>query len=244
MILMTLVLFTLSAALILTACVKAERVPSWRESLNPSGEDVPDSALTIARVVLPFMAVLGIYYGFQSLAMTDEAAWSHAELTSTVRSAMDAFEDTVTYGEGPADLDDGYALKIEDEITRHGGPNAPDTGVDVTRTTPGHVNVGRRLLRHHGRRHGRRLLHARRGDARQGGRLRGPGHRRRDGDGAGLRVQRDAGRGSAERLLRALLFRDSGGVVLDETPHAHASTSREVRTVTHRKLPCEVGSTP
>ncbi|MFI1365314.1 hypothetical protein [Streptomyces griseochromogenes] len=137
---MTVLLFLLSAGLMAMACVKADRVRSWRESLNPSAPDIADSSFTVARTALLAMAAFGIYYGFQSLAVADEAKWSGGELTRAVLGAADALDGTSTYAgpndDEPADFDGEYRLKIEDEVTAHGGGDAPDFGADVTLGSP------------------------------------------------------------------------------------------------------------
>ncbi|MEU5536530.1 hypothetical protein [Streptomyces sp. NPDC020362] len=137
---MTVLLFLLSAGLVAMTCVKADRVRAWREDLNPSAPDIPDASFTVARVALLVLAAFGIYYGFQSLAVADRANWSGDELTVAVRGAADALDGTTTYvgseGDEPADFDGEYTLKIEDEVTAHGGGDAPGFGVDATPTGP------------------------------------------------------------------------------------------------------------
>lgn len=62
---MSVAVFLGSAGLIAMACIKADRVRAWRESLNPSAPDIPDSAFAVARVVLLVMAALGVFVGVQ-----------------------------------------------------------------------------------------------------------------------------------------------------------------------------------
>lgn len=40
---LTIFLFVLAALLVLMTCIKADRVRSWREALNPSAPDLPDA---------------------------------------------------------------------------------------------------------------------------------------------------------------------------------------------------------
>ncbi|MER6157630.1 hypothetical protein ABT147_19110 [Streptomyces sp. NPDC001868] len=42
----------LPAALLAMACVKADRVRAWRSRVNPSAEELPDAAFTVARITL------------------------------------------------------------------------------------------------------------------------------------------------------------------------------------------------
>lgn len=53
---MTIFLFVLAALLVLMACIKADRVCSWREALNPSAPDLPGAAFVVGRAVLILMA--------------------------------------------------------------------------------------------------------------------------------------------------------------------------------------------
>ncbi|MGV9254245.1 hypothetical protein [Streptomyces sp. NPDC003697] len=48
----TVPLFAVSAGLVAMGCVKADRVGAWRESVDPSDPDIPDSASVVARVTL------------------------------------------------------------------------------------------------------------------------------------------------------------------------------------------------
>ncbi|MGW7068722.1 hypothetical protein ACWGII_09050 [Streptomyces sp. NPDC054855] len=80
-------LFVLSGLLILMACVTADRVRSWRTSLNPSAPGIPDAAFIVARLLLVGFAVGGVIQGFQGLAVSDGQKWSDDELTSAVEQA-------------------------------------------------------------------------------------------------------------------------------------------------------------
>ncbi|KOV93140.1 hypothetical protein [Streptomyces sp. NRRL B-3648] len=137
---MTVLLFLVSAAVIAMACVRANRVRAWREALNPSAPEIPDSSFTVARVVLLAMAALGIYYGFHSISLADDAAWSDDELTSAVSGATDDLDGDTLYAgpyEDPSLGSDGdYGLKIEDAVAEHGGGDAPGFGVDAETTAP------------------------------------------------------------------------------------------------------------
>ncbi|MGW2745698.1 hypothetical protein [Streptomyces sp. NPDC001450] len=133
---MSVLIFVGSALLALMACVRADRVRAWRGALNSSTPDIPDSAFAVARVLLLGMAAAGVFVGFQTLAVADDAKWSSDELTSAVRGATDALDGGFTYGgpheeDMPADFEGEYAMKIEDEITEHGGGDAPEFGVDA-----------------------------------------------------------------------------------------------------------------
>lgn len=136
---MTVQLFALSTVLIAMACVRADRVRAWREAVNPSAPEVPDSSFTVARVLLLAMAAFGIYFGFQSIALTDDAEWSADELASAVTGATDDLDgDTLHVGphEVPSvDSSGDYALKVEDTVAEH-GDDAPRFGVDAEPTDP------------------------------------------------------------------------------------------------------------
>ncbi|MEU3897704.1 hypothetical protein [Streptomyces sp. NPDC045251] len=60
---LSVITFVLAAVLIGMACVKADRVRSWRESLNPSAPEVPDSAFVAARVLFVVMAAACVWVG-------------------------------------------------------------------------------------------------------------------------------------------------------------------------------------
>ncbi|MEU3826248.1 hypothetical protein AB0F36_13130 [Streptomyces sp. NPDC029080] len=138
---LTILGFVLSAVLIAMACVKADRVRAWRESLNPSAPEVPDAAFVLARILFLGMAAVGVYNGFQGIALSDGVAWSDDELTSAVSGATDALDGAVAYAgphEGvPTDFDGDYAMTVADEVTSHGGGDAPGPGtVDAALTGP------------------------------------------------------------------------------------------------------------
>ncbi|MFF8729831.1 hypothetical protein ACF073_25560 [Streptomyces sp. NPDC015171] len=138
---LTIFCFAVSAVFVVMACVRADRVRAWRESLNPSAPEVPDSAFVLARILFLGMAAVGLYSGFQGLAVSDGAAWNGDELTSAVSGATEALDGDVAYAgphEGvPADFGGDYAMKVADEVTSHGGGDAPGPGsVDATLTGP------------------------------------------------------------------------------------------------------------
>ncbi|NMO37623.1 hypothetical protein HG826_29360 [Streptomyces sp. GMY01] len=134
--------FILSALLVAMACVKASRVRAWRTSINPSASEVSDSSFAVARVLLLAMAALGVYTGFHNLAVADNGTWSDDELTSAVQGATQELNGSFEYGDpyddgtAPADFDGEFATKLEDEITEHGGGDAPGYGVDASLTGP------------------------------------------------------------------------------------------------------------
>jgi hypothetical protein len=131
--------FVVSAVLIAMACVRASRVRAWRESINPSAPEVPDSAFVLARILFLCMAAVGLYSGFHLLSVADDAAWSDAELTSAVKAATQSLDGSTEFGDvyddgtKPADFQE-YATKIEDEIAENGGGDAPGYGVDASLT--------------------------------------------------------------------------------------------------------------
>ncbi|WP_216589786.1 hypothetical protein [Streptomyces brasiliscabiei] len=59
----------LSVLLLAMACVKADWIRAWRARIDPSAEQLPDSAFTAARVTLITMATVGIYLAVQSLGV-------------------------------------------------------------------------------------------------------------------------------------------------------------------------------
>lgn len=137
----TVFLFVLSALLVLMACIKADRVRSWRESLNPSAPDLPDAAFMAGRVVLVAMAGACVVVGIQGLAVQDNGEWSDDELTSAVEGATRALDGSFTYGspledDAPAGFDGEYARKVEQEVVEHGGGDAPQLGVDAVSVGP------------------------------------------------------------------------------------------------------------
>lgn len=60
----------LSVALLAMACVKADWVRAWRSRLNPSAEELPDSAFTVARITFITMAGMLIYLAVQSFGVS------------------------------------------------------------------------------------------------------------------------------------------------------------------------------
>ncbi|MHC3453245.1 hypothetical protein [Streptomyces prasinus] len=131
---LSVLIFVLAAVLLAMACVKADRVRAWRESLNPSAPDVPDAAFVVARLVLVTTAVVGIVVGVQGLAAEDNAEWSDDELTSAVEQAVTALDSTTKLGDlysSASTVDQENARMIEDEVVEHGGGDAPQLGVDA-----------------------------------------------------------------------------------------------------------------
>ncbi|MDA5144414.1 hypothetical protein PEM37_23135 [Streptomyces sp. AD681] len=138
---LTIFLFVLAAVLVLMACIKADRVRSWRESLSPSAPDLPDGAFVAGRIILVVMAVTCVVVGFQGLAVQDNGEWSDDELTSAVKGATQALDGSFNYGDpleedAPADFDGEYARKVEQEVVEHGGGDAPQLGVDAASVGP------------------------------------------------------------------------------------------------------------
>lgn len=133
---MATVTFVLSGLLILMACVKADRVRSWRESWNPSAPDVSDGAFVAARFLLVAMAVGGVVVGVQGLKVQDDVGWSDDELTSAVKGATASLDGSTVHGgpfeaDSPADFEGEYAIKVEQEIVEYGDGGAPQFGVDA-----------------------------------------------------------------------------------------------------------------
>ncbi|MFJ5264633.1 hypothetical protein ACIQAC_29665 [Streptomyces sp. NPDC088387] len=58
---MTVFSFALAAVMLAAACIPADRVRGWRESVNPSAPELPDSAFVVARIVFVVMAGLVVY---------------------------------------------------------------------------------------------------------------------------------------------------------------------------------------
>ncbi|WP_314414843.1 hypothetical protein [Streptomyces sp. DSM 40484] len=132
-------IFVLCALLILMACIKADRVRSWRESLNPSAPEIPDAGFTVARLILVALAVVGMIIAFQGITAQDSGGWSDEELTSAVEGATDALDGSFAHGvslevDTPADFGGTYARKVEDAVVEHGGGDAPQFGVDAAVT--------------------------------------------------------------------------------------------------------------
>lgn len=129
---LSVITFVLAAVLIGMACVKADRVRSWRESLNPSAPEVPDSAFVAARVLFVVMAAACVWVGAQGLATEDDANWSDDELTGAVQGAVGAMDGTSQLGElydVDAHVDEDNATMIEQEVVEHGAGDAPQLGV-------------------------------------------------------------------------------------------------------------------
>jgi hypothetical protein len=63
--------FVLAGVCVLMACIKADRVRTWRSNLNPSAPDIPDSAFVVARITLLVMAGLVVYANVQVMALSD-----------------------------------------------------------------------------------------------------------------------------------------------------------------------------
>ncbi|MET9825537.1 hypothetical protein ABZ038_28695 [Streptomyces sp. NPDC006349] len=152
---LTIFLFVLSALLVLMACIKEDRVRSWRESLNPSGPALPDAAFVVGRVVLVAMAVACVVVGVQGLAVQDNGEWSDDELTSAVEGATRALNGSFTYGDpleadAPADFDGEYARKVEQEVIEHGGGDAPQLGVNAASVGPAVSNEAQYRITAHG----------------------------------------------------------------------------------------------
>ncbi|MFI2379887.1 hypothetical protein ACH5AO_33270 [Streptomyces sp. NPDC018964] len=134
---LSMICLILAAVLLAMACLKADRVRAWRESLNPSAPDVPDSAFVVTRLVLVTMAVLLTVAGCRGLAVEDDAKWSADELTSAVEGAVTALDGTSRLeGASGSDaaVDEENATMIETEVVEHGGGDAPQLGVDASPT--------------------------------------------------------------------------------------------------------------
>ncbi len=129
---MSIITFALAAVLIAMACIKADRVRAWRESLNPSAPDIPDAAFVAARILFIGMAVIGTVRGFQGLAVEDDLKWSDDELKSAVEQATYELDGSLyrvdEWGE-PATHIYEYDTLIESEVVENGGGDAPQSGV-------------------------------------------------------------------------------------------------------------------
>ena len=121
----------LSAVLLAMACVKADRVRAWRAAVNPSAEELPDSAFVVARVVFVALAVIGIYQCVQGFAVADDTSWDDSELSSAVRQATDDLDGYRYHADesGASLYFDDYGTLIEAKVVRYGGGDAPGTGV-------------------------------------------------------------------------------------------------------------------
>ncbi|MCQ4203216.1 hypothetical protein M4J06_000599 [Streptomyces coelicoflavus] len=127
---LTIFLFVLAVLLVVMACIKADRVRSWREVLNPSAPDLPDAAFVVGRAVLILMAIACVVVGFQGLAVQDDGEWSDDELTSAAEDATQALDGSCTYGDpltdgAPADFDGEYARKVEQEVVHRSARRCP-----------------------------------------------------------------------------------------------------------------------
>ncbi|CAL9432256.1 hypothetical protein SUDANB105_02062 [Streptomyces sp. enrichment culture] len=126
--------FVLAALLILMACVKAQRVRSWRESLNPSAPEVPDAAFVAARIALIGAAIGCVVVGVRGLGVEDGSKWSDDELKSAVEQAadeLDGFLYRVDESGEPVVYFHDYETLIESEVVENGGGDAPQDGVDA-----------------------------------------------------------------------------------------------------------------
>ncbi|QIJ65061.1 hypothetical protein [Streptomyces sp. JB150] len=131
---LSITLFVLSALLILMACVKADRVRGWRQSLNPSAPELPDAAFVVARITLAVMAVAGIVVGLQGLGVQDASKWSDDELKSAVEQAtseLDGYLYRVDESGDPIVYFHTYDQLVETEVAENGGADAPQDGVDA-----------------------------------------------------------------------------------------------------------------
>ncbi|MEU8971542.1 hypothetical protein AB0D11_20115 [Streptomyces monashensis] len=129
------VLLLIGAAVLLAmACVKADRLRAWRESINPSAPEVPDSAFAVARVVLVTMAGIGFFTAVRGFGVSDGMSWNDHELTSAVQQAtddLDGYRFTADDSGTSAYFAD-YASLLEEKVTRYGGADAPASGVTTT----------------------------------------------------------------------------------------------------------------
>ncbi|KOX03688.1 hypothetical protein ADK65_05475 [Streptomyces sp. NRRL B-1140] len=128
---LSIILFVLAALLILMACVKAQRVRSWRESLNPSAPEVPDVAFVVARITLIGMAAVCAVMGFRGVDVQDRWKWSDDELQSAVEQAtheLDGFLYRVDESGKPVVPMYEYETLLESEVVENGG-DAPQDGV-------------------------------------------------------------------------------------------------------------------
>ncbi|MGW0189838.1 hypothetical protein ACWDV7_29345 [Streptomyces sp. NPDC003362] len=131
---LSVILFVLAALLTLMACVKARRVRSWRESLNPSAPEVPDAAFVVARIALIGLAIGCVVVGARGLGVEDGSKWSDNELKSAVEQAADELDGSLyrvdESGEAVVHTDD-HETRIETEVAENGGGDAPQSGVDA-----------------------------------------------------------------------------------------------------------------
>ncbi|MEU8031466.1 hypothetical protein AB0C13_22965 [Streptomyces sp. NPDC049099] len=123
-----------SAVLLAMACVKADRVRSWRSNINPSAPELPDAAFVAARVLFVTLAAIGIYTAIQGFGVSDDTSWDDSELTSAVQQAvddLDGYTFTADDSGTPLSFDD-YTSLLKDKVVQYGGGDAPQTGVTVT----------------------------------------------------------------------------------------------------------------
>ncbi|MEU2438595.1 hypothetical protein ABZ595_20820 [Streptomyces rubradiris] len=123
----------LAAVLVAMACVKSDRVRSWRANINPSAPDLPDSAFVAARVLFLSLAGVGVYLAVQGFGVSDDASWSDSELTSAVQRTTDDLNGYTFQADDagtPLGFPD-YASLIEDKVLQYGGGDAPGYGVAV-----------------------------------------------------------------------------------------------------------------
>jgi hypothetical protein len=124
--------FGVAAVLLLAACVKADRVRGWRQSLNPSAPDVPDAAFVAGRVIFLVLAGVMVFEGFSLLRVSADSGWSDDELTGAVRQATGDLDGWMYRDDGlttdSAYFDD-YASLLEDKVIQYGGGGAPQSGV-------------------------------------------------------------------------------------------------------------------
>ena len=106
----------LSAVLLGMACVKADRVRAWRAGLNPSAEELPDSAFVVARVVFVGLAGIGVYLAVQGFGVTDDLSWDDSELAGAVQQATDDLDGYRYHADesGASLYFDDYRTLIED----------------------------------------------------------------------------------------------------------------------------------
>ena len=132
---LSVILFVLAAILLLMACVKADRVRSWRESLNPSAPALPDAAFVVARITLIGVATGCVVMGVRGLGVEDGSKWSDDELRSAVEQAtheLDGFLYRTDESGEPLVFLHEYDTLIETEVTENGGGDAPQDGVDAS----------------------------------------------------------------------------------------------------------------
>ncbi|GHH22021.1 hypothetical protein [Streptomyces rubradiris] len=123
----------LAAVLVAMACVKTDRVRSWRANINPSAPELPDSAFVAARVLFLSLAGFGVYLAVQGFGVSDDGSWSDGELTSAVEQTADDLNGYTFQADDagtPLAFPD-YASLIEEKVLQYGGGDAPGYGVSV-----------------------------------------------------------------------------------------------------------------